>query len=64
LAQKYLTLSLKFLAGQINWTIILEQKIWEVGQSFWDGGSMWLGVVLKVKDMCFKEIGPSNHNII
>ena len=45
LAWKYLTLSLKFLAGKINQTIILWQKnktkqnkkIREIGQSFWDG---------------------------
>jgi hypothetical protein len=38
LAQKCLTLSLKFLARQINHPIILGQKIREVGQSFWDEG--------------------------
>ena len=37
---EYLTFSLKFLARKINRTISLGQiYIWEVGQSFWDGGS-------------------------
>jgi hypothetical protein len=47
LAWKYLTLSLKFLAGHINWTIILGQKIKAEGQSFWDGGSnfFWISLV-------------------